>query len=195
VIKFLRRTQPEEPGVSEHALKVYEGLKIPKTRELNFPAIASAVRKKIDILQNREKKLKMLRTIATLRMPWVPVVLFDLLDDPNEEIRDIAVRELARRDDWPVEKAYQRLGRPPWYAKSAILKILSRKKCGDAVLHIMPLLNDPNVDVRRCAAEALGEIGGLEARALLVRLAKDRNLYVRRVAQDALDKVCDLKFS
>lgn len=195
MIKFLRRSQPEEPELAEQSLKIFEGLRSPKTRELDLPAIAGAVRKKIDILQNREKKLKMLKTIARLQQPWVPVALLALLDDPNEEIRDIAVKELAQREDWPVEKAYQKLSRPPWYAKSAILKVLSQKKCGDSIHHIEPLLNDPNVDVRRCAAGALGEIGGREARALLVRMAKDRNLYVRRAAQDALDKVCELKFS
>jgi HEAT repeat protein len=41
----------------------------------------------------------------------------------------------------------------------------------------------------------LGEIGGQEARALLVGMAKDKNLYVRKAAQEALEKVSDLKFS
>ena len=195
MIKFLRRSQPEEPELSEQSLKVYEGLHIPKTKEPDIQAISGAVLRKIDILQNKQKKLRMLKTIARLRLPWVSAVLLELLSSPNEDIRDIAVKELAQRDDWPVQKIYQKLARPPWYAKSAALRILSLKKYADAAKHIKLVLDDPNVDVRRSAAGALGEIGGQEARTLLVRMAKDNNLYVRKAAQEALDKVCDLKFS
>jgi HEAT repeat protein len=195
VVKFLRRSQPEEPELSDQSLKVYEGLPIPKTKEPDIQAISGAVLRKIDILQNKQKKLRMLKTIARLRLPWVSAVLLELLSSPNEDIRDTAVKELAQRDDWPVQKIYQQLARPPWYAKSAALRILSLKKYADAARHIRLVLDDPNVDVRRSAAGALGEIGGQEARSLLVRMAKDSNLYVRRAAQEALDKVCDLKFS
>jgi len=195
VIKFLRRSQPEEPELSEQSLKIYEGLPILKTKEPDIHAISGAVLRKIDILQNKQKKLRMLKTIARLRLPWVSAVLLELLSSPNEDIRDIAVKELAQRDDWPVQKIFQQLARPPWYAKSAALRILSLKKYADAAKHIKLVLDDPNVDVRRSAAGALGEIGGQEARALLVRMAKDSSLYVRKAAQEALDKVCDLKFS
>ncbi len=195
MIKYLRRSQPEDPGLSDQNLKAWEVLKVPKTKEFDIPAITRSVLRKIDILQNKRKKANLLKTIARLQLPWVPAVLLELLSDPCEETRDIAVKELAARDDWPIEKAYQRLARPPWYAKSAALRILSLKKCADAVSHIKPILADPNVDVRRSAAQALGEIGGREARVLLVRMSKDKNLYVRKVAQEALDKVCDLKFS
>lgn len=195
MIKFLRRSQPEEPELSEQSLKIYEGLPILKTKEPDIHAISGAVLRKIDILQNKQKKLRMLKTIARLRLPWVSAVLLELLSSPNEDIRDIAVKELAQRDDWPVQKIFQQLARPPWYAKSAALRILSLKKYADAAKHIKLVLDDPNVDVRRSAAGALGEIGGQEARALLVRMAKDSSLYVRKAAQEALDKVCDLKFS
>lgn len=181
--------------MSEQSLKVYEGLKVPRTKELDIPAITRAVLRKIDILQDNQKKNNLLKAIARLDLPWVPVVLLELLSDPSEKIRDFVVKELAARDDWPIQKAYSKLTGPPWYTKSAALRILSLKKPDDAVRHIKPVLNDPNVDVRRCAAGALGEIGGQEARALLVNLAKDKNLYVRKAAQDALEKVCDLKFS
>jgi hypothetical protein len=195
VIKFLRRSQPEDPGLSEHSLQIYEVLKVPKTKDLDIPAITKAVLRKIEILQNKQKKTKLLKTIAPLRLPWVPAVLLELLSDPCEEIRDIVVKELTARDDWPIQKAYEKLSRPPWFVKSSALRILSLKKCTDAVRHIKLVLEDPNVDVRRSAAGALGEIGGQEARALLVGMAKDKNLYVRKAAQEALEKVSDLKFS
>jgi hypothetical protein len=195
VIKFLRRSQPQDPGLSEQNLQHYEVLRVPNTKELDIPAITRAVLKKFEILQNKQKKTKLLKTIARLQQPWLPAVLLELLSDPCQEIRDIVVKELAARDDWPVQMAYQKLTLAPWYVKSSALRILSLKKCADAVRHIKLVLKDPNVDVRRSAAGALGEIGGQEARALLVGMAKDKNLYVRKAAQEALEKVSDLKFS
>ena len=195
MIKFLRRSQPQDPGLSEQNLQHYEVLRVPNTKELDIPAITRAVLKKFEILQNKQKKTKLLKTIARLQQPWLPAVLLELLSDPCQEIRDIVVKELAARDDWPVQMAYQKLTLAPWYVKSSALRILSLKKCADAVRHIKLVLKDPNVDVRRSAAGALGEIGGQEARALLVGMAKDKNLYVRKAAQEALEKVSDLKFS
>ena len=195
MIKFLRRSQPEDPGLSEQSLQLYEVLRVPNTKELDIPAITRAVLKKFEILQNKQKKTKLLKTIARLQQPWLPAVLLELLSDPCQEIRDIVVKELAARDDWPVQMAYQKLSLAPWYVKSSALRILSLKKCADAVRHIKLVLKDPNVDVRRSAAGALGEIGGQEARVLLVGMAKDKNLYVRKAAQEALEKVSDLKFS
>jgi hypothetical protein len=195
VIKFLRRSQPHDPGLSEQSLQLYEVLRVPNSKELDVPAVTRAVLKKFEILQNKQKKAKLLKTIARLQQPWVPAVLLELLSDPCQEIRDIVVKELAARDDWPLQNAYHKLSLAPWFVKSAALRILGLKKCTDAVQHIRPVLGNPNVDVRRTAAGALGEIGGREARALLVSMAKDKNLYVRKAAQEALDKVCDLKFS
>jgi hypothetical protein len=195
VIKFLRRSQPQDPGLSEQNLQHYEVLRVPNTKELDIPAITRAVLKKFEILQNKQKKTKLLKTIARLQQPWLPAVLLEFLSDPCQEIRDIVVKELAARDDWPVQMAYQKLTLAPWYVKSSALRILSLKKCADAVRHIKLVLKDPNVDVRRSAAGALGEIGGQEARVLLVGMAKDKNLYVRKAAQEALEKVSDLKFS
>ncbi len=195
MIKFLRRSQPQDPRLSEQSLQLYEVLRVPNTKELDIPAITRAVLKKFEILQNKQKKTKLLKTIARLQQPWLPAVLLELLSDPCQEIRDIVVKELAARDDWPVQMAYQKLSLAPWYVKSSALRILSLKKCADAVRQIKLVLEDPNVDVRRCAAAALGEIGGQEARALLVCMAKDKNLYVRKAAQEALEKISDLKFS
>jgi HEAT repeat protein len=64
-----------------------------------------------------------------------------------------------------------------------------------AVRHIERVLSDANADVRKCAAEALGEIGGRESLPLLVRLAKDQSPYVKAAAQNALRKVSSVRFS
>jgi HEAT repeat protein len=161
----------------------------------DIEAVARAVLRKLDILQGRERKMKMLRSIGRLDSTWACAVLFELLSDPSEDVRDAAVRELARRDDCPCAKLHERLRQPPWYVKSAILRIICLRKDAGAVEAIKGVIEDPNVEVRRWAALALGRIGGTEARTILIRLTKDRNIYVKQAATDALDKICDFKFS
>lgn len=196
VVKYLRRSQSDGARIiDEQTLDLLEDLRPSGDQENDIDVITKAVLRKIDILQNRDKKLRLLRSLARLSHPWVCAVLLELLADPSEEIRDLAVRELAARDDCPILTIYQKLTRPPWYVKSAILRILGARRKAEAVKHIEAVLDDPNVEVKRGAAQALGEIGGKEARTLLVRLTKDSNPYVRLAAAEALDKICDFRFS
>jgi HEAT repeat protein len=196
VVKFLRRGRPQESEIiDEQARELITDLLSSEGQAPDSESVARAVRRKLDILQTRDKKMKMLKSIGRLNSEWACAVLFELLTDPSEEIRDSAVRELARRDDCPMDKLSRRLLHPPWYVKSAILRIFCLKKSGEAVAAITHVIDDPNVEVRRWAALALGRIGGAEARILLVRLAKDKNAYVKQAAADALDKICEFKFS
>ncbi|MHB8053813.1 MAG: HEAT repeat domain-containing protein [Candidatus Aminicenantales bacterium] len=192
--KYLRRTDNAPAESSDQALRDFESLLSEDVRDGSVREMAGAVLRKIVILQDRAKKLKMVRTLAQGNAPWVPYVFLDLLGDGIEEIRDLAVRELTRRDDWPSAALYERLDRPPWYAKSACLRILAERKEPESVPHIKRLIDDPNADVKRSAALALGAIGGREARALLVRLARDESHYVRTAAEEMLERLCDFKF-
>lgn len=193
--KFLRRTQAGSSAESEESLREVESLLPPEAQAADAQAVTNAVLRKLDIIRDRGKKLRMIRTLGHLDLPWVPAVFIALLGDAVEEVRDLAVRELVRRDDWPSSAVYGRLDRPPWFAKSAALRILAERRDKEAVPHIRNLIDDPNVDVKRSAALALGAIGGREARALLVTLAKDPSRYVRTAAEQMLERLCDFKFS
>lgn len=196
VVKFLRRSSRDNAAaLDEQAMDLIKGLAPAEGPAPDVEAVAQAVLRKLNILQGRDKKMKMLRSIGRLDSAWACAVLFELLSDPSEDTRDAAVRELAHRDDCPCGKLYERLKRPPWYVKSSILRILCLRKDAAAVDAIKGVIEDPNVEVRRWAALALGRIGGEEARALLLRLAKDKNVYVKQAATDALDKLCEFKFS
>lgn len=193
--KFLRRPEPASPDVVEQALRDIESLLPAETQTGDTQAFTNALLKKLDIFRDRAKKIRMMRALAHLDAPWVPSVFLELLGDGIEEIRDLAVRELSRRDNWPAAALYERLDRPPWYTKSACLRVLAEKKDRAAAVHIKRLIDDPNVDVRREAALALGAIGGPAARLLLVRLTRDKSRYVRAAAEEMLDRICDFKFS
>lgn len=191
---FLRRSPS---GEAEGADPVLEELLIAGSLEPNEDprAIAAAVLSKFEIIQNRAKKIRLLQAAARAGAAWSAPFLIELLADPTEEIRDAAVRELIARPDCPFESLCQRLTRPPWYSKSAALRVLAARRPDGSAKAVRVVIEDSNADVRRYAALALGEIGGAEARALLVRLSKDESPHVRSAAVSALDKICDFKFT
>jgi HEAT repeat protein len=193
--KFLRRAVSSEPEVVADLVREAKGLLPQDFQTADAQAAVNALLRRVEIIQDRRKKVKLIRMIAHLDEPWVPNVFVELLSDPSEEVRDVAVRELAQHREWADAALYARLQQPPWYAKSAALKILGLRRDPGAVPHVRGLLREPNADVKCAAAWCLGEIGGGEARGLLVKLARDSNPYVRSAAAASLDRICDFKFS
>jgi hypothetical protein len=130
-----------------------------------------------------------------VRSPWVDELLWESLADPNEGVRDLVEKELRRRQPLSLGLALRRLRLPPWFARSAALRILGHQRVREAVPEIRRTVDDANADVRRAAAEALSEIGGEEALRLLVQLKKDPNPYVRAAAEAAIQKTSGVRFS
>jgi HEAT repeat protein len=145
--------------------------------------------------RDKKKRLGILKACAKVRAPWVEELFWESLGDSCEDIRGFILKELGRRPALDLSWALGRLARPPWYAKSAVLKLLGVHRVKEAIGEIRRAIDDSaNVEIRRAAAEALGEIGGKEALRLLVRLKKDPNLYVRQAAEEAIQKASDLRF-
>ena len=118
-----------------------------------------------------------------------------VLADPNEGLRDLVAGSSAAGRALRLEPALRRLRLPPWYARSAVLGVIGRRRMREAVPEIGRMIGDANADVRRASAEALGELGGEEAIRLLVRLKKDANPYVRAAAEEAIGKASGVRFS
>lgn len=157
--------------------------------------ICAAFLRKLALTQDKQKRLKVLKAYARLDTRLAGKVLIEALGDPCEEIRDFIVRELGERESFDPDLAYAKLSGPPWYARSAVLRVLAARRPEGAVRHIERVLGDANADVRKCAAEALGEIGGRDALRFLVRLKKDQSPYVRLAAEEGLRKASEIKFS
>ncbi len=141
------------------------------------------------------RRRRILGACVKIARPWAEEVLWESLADPNEGLRDLVARELCRREGLRLEPALRRLRLPPWYARSAALGVIGRRRMREAVPEIGRAIGDANADVRRAAAEALGELGGEEALRYLVRLKKDANPYVRAAAEEAIGKASGLRFS
>ncbi len=203
-LKFLRETSFQESEVyrcfleddfralanaAKRALKEFE------EKDKKDEYYADAVLRKLNSLADKDKRLKILKAIARLKASWILKVLLESLSDHCESNRDFLINELSKREIWNFSPLYERLSQPPWYMKSAVLRVLGQRKDAAAVPVIRTVLADPNVDVRKSAADALGEIGGKEALALLVALTKDPSAYVRQAAVTSLRKISSVRFS
>jgi len=202
-LKFLRQTSYQDFKTYQEFLKDrYQPLARASKRALkNIEAqqeknnyTSKSVLGKIEAVKEKKKRLRIIKAISRIDAPWVAGVLLNSLEIPCEEIRDFIINELGHRENLNLDIFYQKLKASPWYVKSAILKIMGILKNPLSIKYIESVFKEHNVEVRRSAAQALGEIGGKDALALLVRLAKDKNHYVKRSAEEALRKASDLKF-
>jgi HEAT repeat protein len=141
------------------------------------------------------KRQRIIAACIKVRRPWSEELLWEALSDPSELVRDLVVRALCGRPALRPEWAVRRLRHPPWYARSSALSVIGRRRIREALAGIGAAVGDPNVEVRRAAAEALGEIGGEEAVRLLVRLKKDANPYVRAAAEDAIARTSGVRIT
>jgi hypothetical protein len=203
-LKFLRKTSYQDLKTYQEFLKdryqpvvraSKKALKDLEAQKEKYSYISESVWSEIESVKERKKRLKIIKAIARIDAPWVPEVLLNALEIHCEEIRDFIIKELGKRKNLNLEIFRQKIKVSPWYVKSAILKIMGILKNPGAIKYIEVVFNEHNVEVLRSAALALGEIGGKEALALLVRLAKDKNHYIKISAEEALRKASKLKFS
>ena len=145
---------------------------------------------------DKARRLSIFKACAKVRAPWVEELFWESLGDSCETVRAFIFRELAARPTLDLARAFDRLERPPWYARSAVIGLFGIHRATEAMPHIGRAVEaTTNVEVRRAAAGALGEIGGKEALALLVRLKKDPSPYVRQAAEEAIRKASDVRFT
>ena len=156
--------------------------------------ILSLFRNKIFQCRDGQKKLKIIKAYARLEADLSETILIEALSDPCETIRDFIIRELSARPEIDIDRLCRRLTSPPWYARSAVLRIVGARKPDQVVSFVGKVVEDANADVRKCAAQILGEIGGRETLPLLIRLQKDSNPYVRAAAEDGLRKASEVRF-
>lgn len=135
------------------------------------------------------------RVRAADRLDDVPVLARLAADDPSSVVRLVATHRLAElaqsrpTDVAPALRAavsstdaYQR-----WKAAWGLGRVPGAT---DALL---PLLRDPDIDVRREAARSLGRLGDPAAVPALLEALRDDNSFVRRWAGGALGEIGDAR--
>jgi hypothetical protein len=163
--------------------------------ETSLSPVCRAFLFKLGRTPDKTKRQRIIAACAKVRLAWVEELLWEMLADPNEAVRALVVRELGGRPALRADWAVRRLRQPPWYARSSALSVIGLRRLREALPGIGAAAGDTNVDVRRAAAEALGEIGGDEAVRLLVRLKKDPSPYVRAAAEEAIEKTSGVRIT
>ncbi len=162
---------------------------------MTHSAICQRFLEKLARTPDKTKRLVILKACAKVRAAWVEELFWEALGDPCENVRGFLVGDLAGRRTLDLARALSRLERPPWYARSAVIRLLGIHRAKPAMPAIRKAVEDTvNVDIRRAAAEALGEIGGEEALGMLVQLKKDPSPYVRQAAEEAIQKASGVRF-
>jgi len=156
--------------------------------------VCRAFVQKLGRTPDKARRQRILAACGKVARPWSEELLWECLADPNEGVRDLVVRALCARAEVRPGWAVRRLHLPPWYARSAALTVIGRRRLREALPGIGTAVGDPNADVRRAAAEALGRIGGEESVRLLVQLKKDANPYVRAAAEEAIGRTSGVRF-
>ena len=166
----------------------------PKLSKKEKLALIYSSLSKIKAAKRKDKRFKIFQSLSRIKSPWASQVLLESLGEPSEEIRDFIIRELGSRNGLRLDLVRKGLSNHVWYIESATLRILGLLKKKKAVVHILPMLEEANIEVRRSAVEALGEIGGEKTLEILTNLTKDDNPFIRASAKKALQKASNLKF-
>jgi len=116
-------------------------------------------------------------------------LLFDLILDENKGVREAAGEALLRRGNQSgAARLVKNFGNPRIEVRNQAVLLLT--EMGEPVLeHVLPALNDPDRDVRKFAADVLGDVKSPAAVSSLVKAIHDKDLNVGLSAVEALGKI------
>jgi len=160
-------------------------------RERYFRQVEEALRRAIaDDVEELEVRARALEAIGACSLPWVRQAIDRAYRSDSHRLRVSAIHAMGRNCDlsWlPTLLQELKSGDPEMRYEAALA-------CGSlaeevAVPHLAPLIEDEDAEVRAATIAALGEIGGREAKALLLRYANHHSESVREAVREALSLV------
>jgi len=147
------------------------------------------------ILNKLSSKEPLVRTYLTTLLSRFGSVqaksaLINLLDDPNKNVRQAALRGLAElKADDTVEMMCHLLSDSDLTVQSLTIEILIKLNAPNTVKYLIEVLQDESEYVRRAAVEVLNEIGDQNAIKDLLNALRDADWWVKVRAADALGKI------
>jgi hypothetical protein len=160
-------------------------------RDRYFRQVEQALRRVIDDHgEDVEVRARALEAIGACSRPWVKRAIAGAYRSNSHRLRASGIHAMGRNCDtsWlPI--LFQELK-----SDDAEMRYEAALACGSlaeeaAVPHLAPLLEDEDVEVRDVTIAALGEIGGRQARDILLRYLDHPSRSMREAVQEALSLV------
>ncbi len=147
------------------------------------------------VINKLTSKEPLVRTFLASLLPKFSSVqaksaLIRLLDDPNKNVRQAALRGLAElHANDTVEVICHLLSDPDLTVQSLTIETLIKLNAPNTVKYLIEVLQDESEYVRRAAVEVLNEIGNQNAIKDLLNALRDADWWVKVRAADALGKI------
>jgi len=147
------------------------------------------------IINKLVSKEPLVRTYLTTLLPRFNSVqaksaLIRLLDDPNKNVRQAALRGLSEMHaDDTVEVICHLLSDPDLTVQTVAIETLISLNAPNTVKYLIEVLQDESEYVRRAAVEVLNEIGDQNAIKDLLNALRDADWWVKVRSADALGNI------
>lgn len=156
-----------------------------------FCRVEQALRRAIDDDEEElEVRGRALEAIGACSLPWVRHAISTAYRSNSHRLKASGIHAMGRNCDpsWlPILFEELRSDEPEMRYEAALACGLLAEEA--AVPHLAPLLEDEDAEVREVTVAALGEIGGRQARAVLLRYVDHPSHNTREAVQEALSLV------
>jgi len=140
--------------------------------------------------ESADTRYRMVRLMGKFSTESIRTALFDLLKDPNKNVRMAALEGLANMDiPVPAHFICKLLSDPDMMVQSKAIETLIKLNDASTVKYLMEYLQDESEYIRRAAVEVLNEVGDTRAIKDLLMALRDQDWWVRVRAADALGSI------
>ncbi len=140
--------------------------------------------------ESADTRYRVVRLMSGFSSEEIRTALFDLLKDPNKNVRMAALEGLADMDiPVPAHFICKLLRDPDMMVQSKAIETLIRLNDASTVKYLIEYLQDESEYIRRAAVEVLNEVGDNRAIKDLLMALRDQDWWVRVRSADALGTI------
>lgn len=174
-------------GLARFALMAELGTLYEPSAERVRAALVAVATDPADTIEVRRRAIEALGAISA---PFVADLISAAYDDPNPKSRASALYAMGRSCDerW-LSTIVRELENENAEIRYEAARAAGELENTQAVVPLITLLDDPDLEVRLAVIGALGSIGGNVARQALLRCAQNENSAIHAAALAALDEV------
>ncbi len=179
--KLLEELHSGSSGLRQTVFKILESI---GTQEM-VPHLITYSRS-----ESAETRYRVVRLMSAFSSEEIRAAMFQLLKDPNKNVRMAALEGLAGMDiPVPAQVICKLLRDPDMMVQSKAIETLIRLNDASTVKYLIEYLQDESEYIRRAAVEVLNEVGDTRAIKDLLMALRDQDWWVRVRSADALGSI------